>query len=159
MKQRTILPAVVIVIGIALIAYALVRHTSMATSTRTLNLPVYGIALTVPGTLNDITLTPREEKTGTVLHSYIASGCDLGAFYQIKKDGIEQSGTSWTEATLKRFEFPTETSPAQVKEFTDFYLIFEPNPDTCATDEKGKTAETEQKLKLWNALVSAHYMN
>ncbi|MBP9757479.1 MAG: hypothetical protein KBD06_02675 [Candidatus Pacebacteria bacterium] len=161
MKNRTlIISAVIAILGFGLLAYALYGRATVGAA-RTLNLNEFGVALEIPGTLSDLTYSPRDESEagpGTVLHMYTGSGCDLGAMYQIRKNAIAESNTTWTKETLEQFQIPQGDKPAQIKEFTDFYLVFEPNPDLCSTDEDERVEEAEKQKDLWNALTTAHFM-
>lgn len=161
MKSRTfIIAAVLVVAGIALLGYSILNRTHSGAA-RTLNLTEYGVALELPGTLSDLTYAPHDETAngpGIVLHMNTGTGCDLGAIYEIQKNAIDKSKTTWTKETLEKFTMEQGNTPAQVKEFTDFYLVFEPNPDRCATDEKEKVRELAKQRELWFALVTAHYM-
>lgn len=161
MKSR-ILIITLIIVGVALLTYGL-NNRSHGSTARTLNLAEYGVALEIPATLSKLHYVARDESTngpGIILHMYSGDGggCDLGALYQIRKNEIASSKTTWTEQTLEQFSVPQGTKPAQVKEFTDFYLVFEPNPTLCATDEKEKAQEAAEQHDLWNALSTAHYM-
>lgn len=152
----------IVLVGIALVVYAVFQRSAAIPSPRILNLSEYGVALEIPGSLSDLTYAPHDESAkgpGTVLHMIIGTGCDIGAIYQIRKDSIAKSNTTWTQATLEQFALPQGTKPAQVKEFTDFYLVFEPNPNHCATDEAGIATETQKQIDFWNALVTARYMS
>jgi hypothetical protein len=158
-RTRTLV-VVIVLVALALLIYAFTGRATMG-APRTLNLSEYGVALDVPGSLSDLTYSANDESEngpGTVLHMFTKSGCNLAAIYQIKKNAIAESHTSWSEQTLEQFQMASGDKPAQVKEFTDFYLVFEPNPTLCATDEKGKAAESLQQLDLWNSLATAHYM-
>ena len=142
-SRKLILTGVLVLAGIGLLSYS-IWGRSHTEASRTLNLAEYGVALEIPDTLSDLTYAPRDESgagPGTVLHMYTKSGCDLGAMYEIQKNAISKSKTTWTEETLEQFQLQQGNNPAQVKEFTDFYLVFEPNPDLCATDEKVKAEE------------------
>ena len=150
---------VVFIIGIGFVWFAASKRS--AAVSRTLDLREFGVSLEIPGTLHALTYVARDESTkgpGTVLHMYAGDQCDLAAIYEIQKNAIARSHTTWTEKTLQQFEAPQGAKPAQVKEFTDFYLVIEPNPNLCATDAAGKKTEQQQQLDLWNALISAHYM-
>lgn len=161
MQKRILISIIIVCIGIALVAYALTHRDSAAGTLDTFNLSEFGIALDIPSTLADITYVSQDESEkgpGIVLHTFTGT-CELGAFYQIQKNAIPKSNTTWTEKTLEQFTAPQGNNPASVKEFTDSYLVFEPRPEPCATEEKEIAEETEQRLALWNSLVSAHYMS
>jgi len=159
-RNGIFISVIIAIIGVTLLTYAFVQHQYAVSSPRTFNLGQFGIALTIPGSLSELTTVAHmSTTTGQVLHTYAGSECDLGALYEIQKSAIASSGTSWTKKTLEQFEVPQGSKPAQVKEFTDFYLVFEPNPDTCAKDASGQTMEKKKQLELWNALTTAHYMD
>lgn len=159
MKRNLIV--VLVLVAIALIVYAMsVRNDSPAVA-RVFNLAEFGVAIDIPATLSNLSYVVQEPATGTgqILNMRINDTCTLGAFFQIQKDGIENSGSPWSETLLEQGQLPVGSEPARVKEFTDFYLVFEPSPDTCSTDERESARELEQKNALWNALVSARYMS
>ncbi len=153
---------VVVVIALVIAGYLYLQSNKAESATRTFNLSEYGISLTIPTSLKKMTYVPRDESEkgpGTVLHMFTENNCELGALYQIRKDAVEKSNTTWTAETLEQFTSPQGVNPAQVKEFTDFYLVFEPTPTPCATDEKEIAKESKLRTDLWNALVSARFIS
>lgn len=83
--------------------------------------------------------------------------CELGAFYKIQKNAIAASRTSWTKAKLEAAMSPQNGSPAQVKSFTDFYLVFEPSQAVCATGESDIQKEQSERANLWESLKDAQF--
>ena len=150
----------IIVFGVALLWRAQTAAKESVAS-HDFDLDTFGIALPLPQDLSDIRAVAADESAkgpGTVYHLYAGDGCDLAAIYEIKKNAIAKSNTTWTEATLNQFAFSIGDKPPQVKEFTDFYLVFEPNPKMCAADDKGKQLESKQQGEIWGAISGAHYM-
>lgn len=161
-RNSTPLIMVTVLVGLALIIYALSQRTSLTGEPHAFNLAEFGVALDIPASLSNLTYVARDESEkgpGIVLHMVIPNNCVIAALYQIRKDAISESGTTWTKETLEQFSIPQGNNPASVKEFTDFYLIFEPSPTPCASDENEIAVENEKRLVLWNALVTAHYMS
>ncbi len=161
-QKNFLLIILAVLMGVALVVYAISQRASMNGEPRTLNLSEFGIALEIPGTLRDLTYTTSDESgggPGTVLHMKIKETCEIGAFFEIQKNAIKNSGTTWTEESLEEFSMPAGANPARVKEFTDFYLVFEPSQEPCSSDADEAQRETEKRLALWNSLVTAHYMS
>lgn len=153
---------VIVLVGIALVVYAVSARSTAVSTPRTFNLSEFGIALTIPGTLNDLSYVARDESEngpGTLLHMYIHDTCEIGAFYEIQKNAIAESGTPWTKETLEQFAVPVGVNPARVKEFTDFYLVFEPSQEPCSSDTAQAERDTAKRLELWNSLMTARYMS
>lgn len=151
-----------ILIGIAIFWYS--RTT--ASGEETFRLGEFGVELTVSRALaRDLSrTTARQEGVGDVVHitsSAFRSGdtaCPLGVFYKIDKDSIASSQTSWTEETLEMWQAAQGEEPARVKQFTDFYLVFEPSDSTCTDDADEITAEEEAKRNLAGSLGTARYI-
>lgn len=158
MNRNGILVSVIIaIIGLSLLAYAVVQHRYTVSAPRTLNLSELGLSLTIPGTLSDLTYVAREQdKTGTMLHTYIARDCEIGSFYVLHKGEIATSGTAWTQESLEQYSVPQGEKPAPVKVFTDFYLVFEANPNPCTVVTKDEQAK--RQTDVLNALTTARYM-
>ncbi len=159
MKRSALIP--VVAIALALLVYTLTQLTDTAPSARTFDLSEFGVAIDIPASLSDLTYEVREPTPGPgkILYMQVSDACIIGALYQIQKNAIKSSGTPWTEKQLEEAQLPTGTEPARVKEFTDFYLVFEPSQAACATDADVAAEESEKRLALWNALVSARYMS
>ncbi len=159
MKRNIIV--VLILIALAVVAYALSQRTTVTPTAHTYNLTEFGIALDIPASLDDLTYEVREPTPGPgkILYLNVNGACTIGAVYQIQKNAIKQSGTPWTEKQLEDAQLPLGTEPARVKEFTDFYLVFEPSQDPCSADADKAAEESEKRLALWNAIVTAHYMS
>jgi hypothetical protein len=159
MWKRFLLGILVIGALVALIAYFGNREHS-ATSTRTFNLSEFGVAITIPSSLNDLEYSVRTQQgINTVLHMIIEDSCEIGVFYKIEKDAIPASRTNWTKDSLAAAQGSVDGNPAQVKEFTDFYLAFEPSQATCSTKESDIETETKKRADLWNSLVTARFMS
>jgi hypothetical protein len=161
MRLNARIALVVILAGLALLVYAIYARKDAIATPRTLNLSEFGVALTIPATLTDVSFVARTETDGpgTVLHAYVRTSCEIGAFYEIQKNAISKSGTPWTKETLEQFEIPIGANPARVKEFTDFYLVFEPSQEPCTGDTAQETKDTAKRYDLWEALSTAHYMS
>jgi hypothetical protein len=161
MSKRLYIPALIVLIGVVLIVYAVMQRSSMATTPKTLNLAEFGIALTIPSSLRDVTYEAKDGSPGpaTVLHMYVNGTCEVGAFYEIQKNAVGKSGTPWSKETLEQFQVPMGQNPARVKEFTDFYLVFEPSQEACSSDTKQAEEEAQKRYDLWNALSTARYMS
>ena len=158
MKKITI---ALVFVALALIVYALGQRDNATSSAHTFNLSEFGVAIDIPGSLSDLTYEVREPTPGPgkILYMNVNGVCTIGALYQIKKNAIATSGTPWTEKQLEEAQIPTGNDPARVKEFTDFYLVFEPSEVACSSDEDEAAQEAEKRLALWNALVTARYMS
>lgn len=153
--------ALFFIVGLVLLLYAFHERSTATRIPRTLNLGELGVAIEIPGTLHDLTYTAEDDSAegpGWVLHMYIERTCELGSFYEIQKNAIATSGTTWTEKTLEQFQVPQGNTLSQVKEFTNFYLVFEPNNVPCATTESAVAEENKKRADLWNALTTAHYI-
>lgn len=158
MSKRYVFTTIAIGAVILLVAYLAVKKGT--SEPQTLNLAEYGVALTVPSSLDGLSYEVREqESVGPILYMHTKKNCEIGAFFQIRKDEVEASGTPWTEETLEQFQLMQGDKPAQVKEFTDFYLVFEPSVAPCAADEDEAEHEVKQRTDLWNALSTARYMS
>lgn len=161
MAGRVGIIAIVVLVVLAVAAFFYNARTGTDTQARTLNLNEFGVALDLPASLSDVTYTAQtQEGIGTVLFAH-ALNCTLGAFYKIDKTargGIVETKTTWTKEKLETAQAPQGDSPAQVKEFTNFYLVFEPSQAACSSDQDRIAAESEKRTALWNALTTAHYM-
>ncbi len=159
MKRNIIIA--VILIALALIVYSISERNDTPSTPRVFNLAEFGVAIDIPATLSDLTYVVQQPAAGTgqILNMRINDTCTIGAFYQMQKNGVENSGTPWTEELLEAAQMPSGTDPARVKEFTDFYLVFEPSEQPCSTDTDAIALETEKRLALWNALITARYMS
>ncbi len=161
MRKSILISAVVVLLGVALLAYAVSQRDDAAGTPRTLNLTEFGIALDLPPSLDGLTYTARNETPngpGTVLHMMTEDQCDIGAIYKIPTNAISKSGTTWTKETLEENMGPVGNNPARVKKFTDFYLVFEPSQAACSSDSEIVQQEAAQRLALWNSLVTARFM-
>lgn len=159
MNKRVGLFIIVALAAVALVAFY-VNTRSESTEPRTYNLSEFGVALTVPSSLNDLAHSARTQLgINTVLHMMVDESCEIGVFYQIQKNAIETSRTSWTEETLEAAQGERDGQPAQVKEFTDFYLVFEPSEAPCSENERAAEEEAARRMDLWNAVVTARFMS
>ncbi len=158
--QRKILIVLIALVGIALLAYAFTHRDSATDATQTLNLSEFGVALEVPKSAGDVSYRATNENVsgpGTVLHM-MTEDCEVGIIYKIDKNAIAKSGTPWTEKTLEEFQSPVGETPARVKEFTGFYLVFEPSQEPCTSDATQAQKDTTRRLALWQSLNSARYI-
>ena len=152
---------VVVLVALALIVYAVSQRSNATTSARTYNLSEFGIAIDVPGTLSDLTHEVKQinPTPGTILEMRVDETCTIGAFYTVQKNALDASGNQWTEELLESAQFPSGGNPGRVKEFTDFYFVFEPSQAACSTNEADAEREAAKRLALWNSLVTARYMS
>ncbi len=155
-------PALAIAVVVVILAFAgitLNRNATQSREPRTFNLSEFGVAITLPASLNDVTYTAVSTGTrGDVLHLHTDDDCELATIDQIQKDAIKNSGTEWTAASLEAGTATQSGNPAPVKEFTDFYLVLDTAKTTCATEEEAITAELKKRSDLQNALGSARYI-
>lgn len=160
------LGAIALVALIVLALFLYTRNTATHTSTDTLRLGEYGVELTLDGSLvgEAIREARQEEGIGTVVHvlstrfTEDGTACPLGAFYTIEKDSVGDSATTWTEESLALWQAPQGEEPARVKQFTGFYLIFEPSETPCSEDEKLRADEAAARHALADALTTARYI-
>ncbi|MBX4215615.1 hypothetical protein KW797_01560 [Candidatus Parcubacteria bacterium] len=85
-----------------------------------------------------------------------AADCYLGSFYRISKDSLMQGThkTRWTTESLLAQVNPT-SSPATVKEFEDFFLVFEPSQSVCS----GNSDEPRLREQVWLKVPTAKLTN
>jgi hypothetical protein len=123
-----------------------------------------GVAIKTSDELEDLEYVASEQPFGTVLFmragEVIVNGapCTLGAFYMIQKNNVATTtGMMWNEESLKAATVDRNGTPAQVKEFDDSYLVFEPTQSACALDGDTETLkkEGEKRLALWKSVTTA----
>jgi hypothetical protein len=166
MAQRWILSVVALVLLALLVAFIFLYPRESTLVSETLRLGEFGVELTLDESLIEETLREarEEEGLGTVVHvlstRFMSGGtaCPLGAFYTIDQNAIRDSATTWTEESLALWQAPQGAEPARVKQFTDFYLIFEPSEESCSDDESLESDEAAARRALGEALTTARYI-
>ncbi len=122
-----------------------------------------GVTIKKSDTLKDLEYVAAEQPYNPILFmragDIIVNGvpCTLGAFYMIQKNNVATTGVMWNEESLKAATVEKNGTPAQVKEFDDSYLVFEPTQSACALDGDTDTLkkEGEKRLALWKSLTTA----
>ncbi len=161
--------AIVVVAGVAAGTYlymqrpAVVQAPSgkLSSEEGTFVIADLGVRLTRGDVLTAIELRPTSvQSVGSTVRVSTRStnseqGCELGVFYKIPIDGVAQARTQWTVESLQAATESRDGVPAQVKQFADFYLVFEPSQATCSNEDDKKAIEAAERGALWAALSSA----
>jgi hypothetical protein len=158
-RSFLIVAIIVAVVIIGVVLYGTQVSSPLNSEPQRFNLNEFGIAILVPGSVDDLAYEPRTQNgVGTVLHMKVENECEIGVFYKIEKNRIAQSRTSWTRETLQAAMVATDDKPAQVKEFTDFYLVFEPSQAACSSDADTIAREQKKRTDVWSAVTTAQFM-
>ncbi|OGG47290.1 hypothetical protein A2671_00075 [Candidatus Kaiserbacteria bacterium RIFCSPHIGHO2_01_FULL_49_13] len=164
MSRKFIFPLIVIgaILAAAGVWYA-VAYEVFEGKVKYLNLQEFAVRLHIPPELKQIRYETREvESIGPMLFVSDASleddTCVLGVFFKINKAEV-RSGAKWNREALERAMVLENDRLPQVKEFTDFYLVFEPSQTACASDASDGELEKSHRALLWQSLTTAEYLS
>ncbi len=162
MSTRILAAGAIIIAIIALVSYFIFTRDDRGSTSDSYRLREFGLEITVPRELRDMQYIEQQGTLGQQLlmrsgdiESAGKSACDLGVFIKIPKDDIPTDSV-WTTEHLMEARGEIGGKPAQVKEFTDFYLVFEPSEAVCATGNNVGREQAE-RTALWQSLTSARY--
>ncbi len=154
-----ILTVIVAATLLGALALVVTRDTPVTGQAKTVRLMELGVQIDVPASISDLTYEPRTSRErGAVLRMMISESCELGAIFSVAKKPDALKAAGYTSETIAAATQYTGDTPPRAKEFTDFYIVFEPSQSTCTSDAQENEAEAKKRSDLQNALTTAQFI-